>query len=244
MIDLARIDSQALETEPYRWSFIDNLFSRQAARSLAETFPRDNFKTVKGYDSEKGYEYEARSLVYMGAGAPSHAKTLSTAWIQLAQETISSDYRASMSRLTGLDLSSSPIEVNVFHYGRGAWLGPHVDLKDKIVTHIFYFNRQWNADDGGCLSILRSSDLADRAAQIAPIVGNSAVLVRSDSSWHAVPPVQESCRRSRRSMAVTFYRPGSISTMWPPGHSSPLHQYQADKLGGDVWRRLRDRLLH
>ena len=61
-----------------------------------------------------------------------------------------------MTRLTGCDLATVPMEVNVFHYGPGAWLGPHVDLEDKIVTHVLYFNTEWNAADGGCLSILRS----------------------------------------------------------------------------------------
>ena len=49
------------------------------------------------------------------------------------------------------------------------------------------------------------------------IVGNSSVLVRSEKSWHAVSRVAESSRCSRRSVTVTFYRPGSVSTMWPPG---------------------------
>src|SRR5262249_6988027 len=38
---------------------------------------------------------------------------------------------------------------------------------------------------------------------------------------------------SRRSMTVTFYRPGSISTMWPPGDAASLHSYPAgDDIGG------------
>jgi Rps23 Pro-64 3,4-dihydroxylase Tpa1-like proline 4-hydroxylase len=97
-----------------------------------------------------------------------------------------------------------------------------VDLKDKIVTHVFYFNRAWDKTDGGCLTILRSPSMADVVADVAPLLGNSSVLVRSDKSWHAVSRVVEGCRRSRRSMTVTFYHPGSLSTMWPPGDASPL----------------------
>src|SRR5437868_438995 len=129
---------------------------------------------------------------------------MSAAWAELAADVISPAYRASMSRLTGLELIQAPIEVNIFHYGPGAWLGPHVDLKDKIVTHIFYFNDDWNEGDGGCLMILRSGNMTDCAAQVPPLVGNSAVLVRSERSWHAVSHVREGCRRSRRSMTVTF----------------------------------------
>ena len=45
--------------------------------------------------------------------------------------------------------------------GKAAWLGPHVDLPDKIVTHVLYFNSEWNPEEGGCLAILGSKDIQD-----------------------------------------------------------------------------------
>jgi Rps23 Pro-64 3,4-dihydroxylase Tpa1-like proline 4-hydroxylase len=135
-----------------------------------------------------------------------------------------------MTTLTGCDLTRAPMEVNVFHYGPGAQLGPHPDLPDKIVTHVLYFNRSWNPADGGCLSILRSANPLDLAAEIVPVVGNSAIIVRSDKSWHAVSRVVSDSASSRRSVTVTFYRPGSVSTMWPPNERAPLHRYQAADL--------------
>jgi len=118
------------------------------------------------------------------------------------------------------------MEAYVCHFGPGAWLGPHVDLKDKIMTHVFYFNESWNPQHGGCLNILRSSDMSDSIAEIAPIVGNTSVLVRAQNSWHSVSRVVEGCRTSRRSMNVIFYHPGAVSTMWPPGDQTPLHRYE------------------
>ena len=160
--------------------------------------------------------------------------SLSPSWRALADDLLSSWYRAAMTKLTGLDLRSLPVEVNVFHYGPGAWLGPHLDLKDKLVTHVLYFNDTWNESDGGCLHILRSGDMNDVAAVVAPIVGNSVVLVRSDRSWHAVSRVAAADHPSRRSMTVTFYSSESVSTMWPPGDTTPLHTYDA---GSDVGSR-------
>lgn len=245
MIDLTRIEQSALSTEPYEWAFVDRLFAPRDAAELLATYPRDHFKTVKGYDGEKGYEYEARSLISMGGTAASHALRLSPAWRQLATDLSSPAYRAAMTRLTARDLSALPIEVNVFHYGPGAWLGPHVDLKEKIVTHVFYFNGRWDESDGGCLTILRSADMADAAAVVAPAAGNSVVLVRSEKSWHAVSPVAAGCGQSRLSMTVTFYSPGSISTMWPPGDQTPLHDYdgttRAEAAANDapaLWKKL------
>ena len=229
MIDLTRFTPEALSAEPYRWGFIGGLFSPSDGEALVGSFPRDHFKTVKGYDGEKGYRYEARSLIRMGAEVPSHAEHLSDAWRRLAEELLSPAYRAAMSRLTGLDAAGLTMEVNVSHYGPKAWLGPHVDLEDKVVTHVFYFNDAWDVEDGGCLTILSSSEMSKVVKVIPPLIGNSVVLVRSADSWHAVSRVRDSCRTSRRSMAVTFYRPGSPSTMWPEGDKTPLHTYAGER---------------
>jgi Rps23 Pro-64 3,4-dihydroxylase Tpa1-like proline 4-hydroxylase len=135
-----------------------------------------------------------------------------------------------MTTLTGCDLTQALMEVNVCHYGPGGSLGAHRDLPEKLVTHVLYFNRSWNPADGGCLSVLRSADPADLVAEIAPIVGHSAVIIRSENSWHAVSRVVGDSAISRRSVTVTFYRPGSVSSMWPPDDITPLHRYHAADL--------------
>jgi hypothetical protein len=239
MIDLTKITPRALSVEPYKWAFISGLFSPADGEALVKDFPRDHFKTVEGYDGEKGYQYEARSLVAMGPDTSSRAEFLSPAWRRLAEELSSPAYREAMSRLTGLKLADLPMEANVFHYGRSAWLGPHVDLEDKVVSHIFYFNAVWDESNGGCLTVLRSADMAQAVKIIPPLVGNSVVLVRSDNSWHAVSRVQDKCCVSRRSMAVTFYRPGSPSTMWPAGATPPLHDYTGEHSALTRWVRQR-----
>jgi hypothetical protein len=225
MIDFTRIRNHVLARDPFDWAFMDNLYAPNDAADLAATYPTDHFKTVNGYDGEKGYSYESRCLVGMGSPTPSFPEGLSPAWRQLANDLVSPGYREAMSQLTGRDLSQFAIEANVFHFGPGAWLGPHVDLKDKIVTHVLYFNKTWDRNNGGCLAILRSSDMADEVSEILPVVGNCSVIVRSKKSWHAVKRVAEHCRESRRSVTVTFYAPGSVSTMWPPGDQTPLHDY-------------------
>lgn len=225
MIDLNRISSHTLQSRPFAWAEIDRLYSSEDAAALAATYPLDGFKTVSGYGGEKNYEYEARSLIHMGASAPTAPEELSEAWASLARTLCSVTYRQAMSRLTGLDLLAVPLEVNVFHYGPGSSLGPHLDLPDKLATHVLYFNTEWDCADGGCLSILNSADPADLAKAVQPLVGNSAVLVRSEASWHAVTPVVRHSAVSRRSLTATFYQPGSSSSMWPEGDTTPLHRY-------------------
>jgi Polysaccharide pyruvyl transferase/2OG-Fe(II) oxygenase superfamily len=225
VIDLARLEQGKLATQPYEWTFVNGLYSERDAKLLADYYPTDNFKTVRGYDGEKSYEYEARALIKMWDTEPFQAEQLTDTWRRLANSLMSPNYRAAMSRLTGRDLSNASMEAYVCHYGPGAWLGPHLDLKDKIVTHVLYFNQTWNQADGGCLNILNSAEMNDIVATVRPIVGNSSVLVRSDNSWHAVSKVAVGCRLSRRSMNVIFYHPGAVSTMWPPGDNTPLHTY-------------------
>jgi hypothetical protein len=226
IIDLTRIRRHNMQSDPYSWARIDNLFSPKQASALLASFPCDHFKLVDGYDGEKDYEYAVRSLIPMAARTISNADDLSEPWLALGREFLSRRYRDAMSSLTGFDLNTALLEVNVFHYGSRSRLGPHVDLPDKLVTHVLYFNESWDKEDGGCLRILRSSDPDDTFAELPPIIGSSVVLVRSLNSWHAVSSVVPGCRLSRRSVTATFYRPGSVSTMWPPGDYTPLHNYE------------------
>ena len=225
MINFAGISRKKLKDQPFAWAEIGNLYSPADATALASSFPRDNFKTIEAYGGEKSYFYDARALIGMGANSVSNPEQLSDAWLELANDLLSDTYRKVMSSLTGLDLNTGQMEVNVFHYGPGAHLGPHRDLPEKIATHVFYFNNEWKLEDGGCLAILNSSDPAHVAAQVLPIVGNSAAFIRSEHSWHEVTRVRHGCKQSRRSMTVTFYPSSSVSSMWPAGDVAPLHEY-------------------
>jgi SM-20-related protein len=230
LINLERIRQHRLESDPYGWAVIRNLYDADNAARLAETYPCDHFKLVAARGGEKDYEYEARALIGMGADVITNSEELSDAWRALAIDLLSREYRAAMTALTGCELMEAPMEANVFHYGPGGSLGPHRDLPEKLVTHVLYFNRSWNRADGGCLGILRSADPADLAAEIPPLAGYSSVIVQSENSWHAVSRVVNHSASSRRSVTVTFYGPGSVSSMWPPGDATPLHRYCAADL--------------
>ncbi|CAB5714425.1 Predicted proline hydroxylase [Delftia tsuruhatensis] len=228
MLNFNQILNCQLNTIPFRWAEISGLYSPENCALLSQTYPTDHFRTVEAYGGEKDYRYDARSLIPMGEKNISRPEFLSPGWMEFAQDLISDDYRSAMSSLTGIDLSHFPMEANLYHYGSGALLGPHRDLPEKKVTHVFYFNENWLAADGGCLAILNSSNAKDVAALVSPNVGNSVAFVRSDESWHEVTKVSARVRASRRSVTVTFYQPGSISSMWPPGSEMELHDYVAD----------------
>lgn len=216
ILNLDRIGAEAMHGSPFRWGRPDGLFGAEDAALLARTFPRDGYREVDGSDGEKSYSYVARSLIHMGADAPTAPQHLSPAWRALALDLLSDDYRAAFAAASGLDLDGAVMEANLVEYGPGAWLGPHVDLAEKIATQIFYFNQDWPDGAGGHLEVLAARE-AEPFARIAPNVGTSALLVRSEQSWHAVAPVAAGCPTPRRSLNVIFHRAGSVSTMWPPG---------------------------
>ena len=203
-----------LQREPYAYAVIDELFDPDRARALATTFPTDRYRIVSG-GADKLYRYDARPFLAFGRDELMFVGHLSVEWQALGRQLASPAYREALGRLTNLDLSDAPLEVNLFHYGPRCLLEPHCDLPDKIVTHVLYFNEAWDPADGGCLRILRSSNPDDFVTEIPPMVGSSVVLVRSEHSWHGVPAVKRGVARSRRSLTATFYRPGSSSTLFP-----------------------------
>lgn len=200
---------------PYRWARVSELFIASVAADLAVTFPAQYFREVAGDDGEKSWRYYGRPLVAMD-GRVISAASLSPSWDLLAHDLLSEEYRSAISSVAGVDLGETRVEVNAFRYGPGTWLGPHCDLREKLVTHVLYFNPRWD-DPGGCFQVLGSSSAHDVVATIPPVVGTSSLIVRSDRSWHAVSPVADHYAGSRHSVTVTFYAPGSVSTMWPPG---------------------------
>ena len=212
MLNIARILAQKLADRPYRWAAINGMFGHQDAVALAAHFPVDHFKNVVGHDGEKGYEYRARALIHLGAATPSYVEELSAEWRELAADLLLPEYRDAITKITGIDLSTALLEVNVTQYGPGAYLGPHVDLPEKLVTHVMYFNRRWRREEGGSLSILRSSDPTDLEFEVAPLAGNSVILVRSQRSWHMVPAIRSG---KRQAVNVIFHAPGATSSMWP-----------------------------
>ena len=86
MIDQTGVERCSLNTELYEWAFIDGLLSPRDAAELAESVPRDGFKTVSGYDGEKGSQYESRLLIAMGESIPLHSGRLSAVWGRLDED--------------------------------------------------------------------------------------------------------------------------------------------------------------
>ncbi|MFF4591174.1 hypothetical protein [Streptomyces sp. NPDC001388] len=73
-------------------------------------------------------------------------------------------------------------EIRAVRYVRGAWMDPHTDRADKLVTRTWYFNDPWPPTNHGQFLVLRSPDVDDVETEVLPPVGESIVLCPSDRS--------------------------------------------------------------
>ena len=213
MIDFDALASTPLQHSPYEWALTEQALDPARASAMIDTFPTQDFWQIAGHDGEKSYTYDARPLVIAGADRGPRLSPLSDAWQEAVDDLLSPRYREALGTRSAASLDDAVMEANVWRWPNAAHLGPHLDMRQKIVTHIFYLNAGWNPWWGGCLRILNSKDEEDVTAEIPPRLGNASILVRSDRSWHTVTPVT-AAPVPRRSLIVTWFQPGSESNTW------------------------------
>jgi len=134
-------------------------------------------------------------------------------WHEFIAELRSDAYRKEVARLFG----ARKIEFRChWHYTPGgAGVSPHCDARRELGSHIFYFNSaaDWDPawggatlvlDDGGRLHYNSAPALDDFADIVeCKFLGNaSALLLRTDHSWHAVRPIACPPDRLRRVFIV------------------------------------------
>ena len=210
MINMMRLRGARMRREPYAVAIVDGLLDEPGAGTLCREFPTEGFRldARSGTGAEK--RYRSYNLGVVAHGRPQHPAwdRLSPAWREFVEDLTAPPYRAALGAATGTDLAGCEVEVRLCRYEAGCWIDPHTDRPDKRLTQIIYLNPEWNPDWGGNLLILRSRDARDVATTVAPRLGTSVLLRPSGSSWHAVQPVVEHVRATRRFVLLHFAAPG------------------------------------
>jgi Rps23 Pro-64 3,4-dihydroxylase Tpa1-like proline 4-hydroxylase len=210
------IDGRALAAGPMRGSpyphvIIGRSFQNAEDSSvLCDQFVMSGFKhDVRGANAEGKKQYRANNyqLLDYGRRCEDHLARLTPRWQDLFEDVCSPEYRAAAAACTGVDLSGTVLDIRLVLYGKDDWIEPHVDRADKVVTHLFYLNTKWSDEWSGALRILASSDIEDYTQQVFPHAGVSVIMVRTENSWHAVPPVNSRAPEPRRVLLVHFVRP-------------------------------------
>jgi SM-20-related protein len=204
-LDLDRLRRAVMAVEPFGWGVVhDSFSSRRVAERLAMCFPTAGFTQTVRTEGEKTYAMDDLALVSRSRVIAGAYDRLPAPWQLIIDEVGSDGYRDALSHATGVELGPCVIDVRLCRYSAGCWLSPHTDRPDKRVTHVFYFNQAWQADWGGMLQVMRSPQAGDVCREVAPSLGSSVVMVRSDASWHAVAPLRSGLTVQRRSLLVHF----------------------------------------
>jgi SM-20-related protein len=195
----ATVRSATMTATPWAHAYLPETWPAGVALNLSRSFGGFELTRCERTEREKSYRFGTAELGTPGAKPPTQE------WSAVIEVLCGREYRDAVSELTGVPLAGSRFTLNVWEYGAGDWLAPHVDKPDKIVTQIFYLTEDWQDGDAGRLLVLENADVSSAVHALPPRLGASAILVRSETSWHAVEPPAASGVK-RRSITATFWR--------------------------------------
>lgn len=192
----------AVHHEPFTWlaTGVGDLLDEATAADLAATFPTGSFERRAADPRTSDKSYRNFSRVLHGPGAAT-ATDLPGLWADLVDDLLTPAYRDTVAEILGVT-PPAELEIRLARHAAGDWLGPHTDRADKVFSHIFYLNEGWRPEWGGCLEILGSDDPADVVTTVVPELGATALILRSDKSWHQVSRVAPGVHRERTSLLV------------------------------------------
>lgn len=194
---LDQVAGTELSRHPWPHAYLPNALPADLALRLSRSFDDMDMEFFEQTDKAKSYRLRTTGL--SGDQEPHNRD-----WSALRDVLSSTDYRDRVSELTGIPLADSAFTLDLWEYRSGDWLAPHLDKPEKVVTQIFYLTEGWQPEHDGRLLVLTADDQASVDRALPPRLGSSAILVRSQKSWHAVEaPGPDS--PARRSVTATFW---------------------------------------
>jgi SM-20-related protein len=125
----------------------------------------------------------------------------------LLEELNNSDFRNIISEKLDIDLRDRPMVITLRGYSRVKDGRIHTDSKSKMATILIYFNDEWVADTGK-LRILRSENMDDFVAEVAPNAGTMIAFKVTDNCWHGYPAYEG----TRQSIQINFVEDDKAAT--------------------------------
>ncbi|MFJ9623201.1 2OG-Fe(II) oxygenase [Streptomyces sp. NPDC101181] len=201
LVDMDALSGAVLNSSPFVWGTVRGMLRQPALDRLVQEFPDHGFtRTARpsGRPGEKGYSTDNLTLVDCDEVVDEGFRHLTPVWRDLVTALMSDEYREVIGKLISKDVSRARLEIRAVRYSAGAWIDPHTDRTDKLVTQTWYFNDHWPAANEGQFLVLRSPAADDVAERILPLAGESIVLCPSERSWHAVTPVSDAVKGDRK----------------------------------------------
>jgi hypothetical protein len=203
---------------------IDGLLSKDAFQALHDEFPGEHlFERHAGLARRFGQRPHDRSYLELDGSiyhpdesSPQGAVALDSLpdpWRRFLLDIRASGYLDRTARVLGSRNYRVRFAWHIASAGHD--VSPHRDAREKIGTHLFYFNREWIDSWGGqftCLSGKKTwamnperSDFANAAAFLP--AGNTSILFRNTpNAWHAVSRLTCPADMKRRVFNIVYYR--------------------------------------
>lgn len=194
-----------VNNHPMQWGLFSNLIANEEQIQLLTSYPEDGFQlSKKDTGPSKHYCFDIMPLVKNNIvlDIPLYEDRI---WRDFISEISSKQYNDQLSQCLNIDLSTTKINIGLYRFKFGHWVEPHVDNLNKIVTQIFYFNKDWNIENGGFLQLLLNKNSENYFFSLAPLSIYSVAIVRGDSAWHSVTPINH-LSLSRKTLQLEFYK--------------------------------------
>ncbi|HUI82719.1 MAG TPA: 2OG-Fe(II) oxygenase [Candidatus Binatia bacterium] len=167
MLNLAQLAAAEFHREPFEYLLVDDLLEPECKAAIVRDFPR----------IERSGSFPLSRLSY------------GPAFRQLSDELLGPDFAAAVGAKFSMDLSRYPTMLTVRGQCDNSDGQIHTDSKDKVITVLLYLNPAWESS-GGRLRLLRSKNLDDYVAEVAPTMGGLIIFKRCDRSWHGHRPFE------------------------------------------------------
>jgi len=177
--------------------------------ALCQSFPDRGFAILDVRPSSPASEYLGGSLEVLPLVSP--AAEFADPWKGMIAEIQSADYDRAIEGLVGQSLQQTTKRLRLMRYTRGAYLDTHFDnQRNKILTQIFYFNRSWNQEWGGCLELLLGPPASNpNVLKVLPVISNSPIIQSTEKAFHRVSRICAENAPTRNTMLVEWFRNGS-----------------------------------
>ena len=216
---ISKFDPQEFNrNKPYPWANFKALLTPEAFDALYREFPSlDFFEQHEGIARKHGQKphdryylaYEEKIDLYKSLDAQAEAiqskgiirhHQLSPTWQAFITEiTTDTPYRRFISALLGTAEFTTRFAWHVATAGHS--VSPHSDARNKLGTHIFYFNtsEDWKAEWGGATLVLENKQIEGMNPEVSDFDKVTAVEVMDNRSflfknqmegWHAVDVIQ------------------------------------------------------
>jgi hypothetical protein len=167
MLALDKLAAAEFHREPYEYLVVDDFVRPEAKTGIVADFP----------NIEKHGSFPLSTLKY------------GPAFAQLSSELFSKEFADAVGAKFSMDLSPYPTMLTVRGWCDSSDGQIHTDSTSKVITVLLYLNPEWKSD-GARLRLLRSKNLDDYAAEVAPTMGSLIIFKRSERSWHGHKPFE------------------------------------------------------